>query len=141
MSTLVKLLAAAAGGALDLWFGIPVGLASGLPPIASGAAAVVGGIIGMALVALIGERLQRWVYSRGWLARRRKRVERMWSRYGVPGVALQAPILTGAPLGTLVAVALGAPVKKLLIWMGFSLILWGAVLTGAAVLGFRIFDS
>ena len=95
----------------------------------------------MALVALIGERLQRWVYSRGWLARRRKRVERMWSRYGVPGVALQAPILTGAPLGTLVAVALGAPVKKLLIWMGFSLILWGAVLTGAAVLGFRIFDS
>ncbi len=141
MATLIKLLSAAACGAIDLWFGIPVGLASGLPPIASGAAATVGGLIGAALVAVAGERLQGWAYNHGWFAKRRERVERMWNRYGALGVALQAPMLTGAPLGTLIALALGAPVRKLLFWMSVSLVFWGTVLTGAAALGFEIFGG
>ena len=65
----------------------------------------------------------------------------MWERYGILSVAFQAPILTGAPLGTLVALGLGAPAKRLLFWMCVSLMLWGAVLTGAAVLGFSIFGA
>jgi Putative small multi-drug export protein len=141
MATLAKLLSAAALGAIDLWLGIPVGLASGLPPVASGTAATTGGLVGAALVTLAGERLQRWAYGRGWLAKRRERVERMWNRYGILGVALQAPILTGAPLGTLVALGLGAPTGKLLFWMGVSLTFWGAILTGAAVMGFEIFGG
>ncbi len=141
MAMLVKLLSAAALGAIDLWLGIPVGLASGLSPIASGAAATVGGLAGAALVALAGGRLQRWAYSRGWLAKRRERLERIWNRYGILGVAFQAPMLTGAPLGTLIALSLGAPAKKLLFWMSVSVILWGTVLTGAAVMGFEIFSG
>ena len=39
MALLLKLLSAAAFGALDLWAGIPVGLALGLPPVLSGIAA------------------------------------------------------------------------------------------------------
>lgn len=65
IATLVKLLSAAACGAIDIWFGIPVGLASGLSPVASGVAATAGGLVGATLVALAGERLQRWAYSRG----------------------------------------------------------------------------
>ena len=141
MVTLVKLLSAAALGAIDLWFGIPAGLASGLSPVASGAAATAGGLVGAALVTLAGERLQRWAYSRGWLAKRRERIERMWNRYGILGVAFQAPIFTGAPIGTLLALALGAPARKLLLWMGVSVVLWGTVLTGAAVMGFEIFGD
>ncbi len=88
-----------------------------------------------------GERLQRWIYARPWLSKRRKRVERLWNRYGVVGVALQAPILTGAPLATLIALGLGAPPKSLLLWMSVSVVLWGVVITGAAVLGFSLFDG
>lgn len=138
---LIKLLSAAACGAIDLWFGLLVGLASGLSPIASGAAATVGGLAGAALVALAGGRLQRWAHSRGWLAKRRERLERIWNRYGILGVAFQAPMLTGAPLGTLIALSLGAPAKKLLFWMSVSVILWGTVLTGATVMGFEIFSG
>lgn len=141
MAILLKLLSAAAFGALDLWVGIPVGLALGLSPIGSGAAATVGGLVGAGLVTMAGERLQRWLYSRGWLLKRRERVERMWTRYGTLGVAFQAPIVTGAPLGTLIALSLGAPAKRLLFWMSVSVLLWGAVLTGAAALGFSMFDS
>lgn len=48
-------------------------------------------------------------YGRGWFARCRRRVERMWNRYEILGVAFEAPIFTGAPLGTLFALSLGAP--------------------------------
>ena len=141
MALLLKLLPTAAFGAVDLWAGIPVGLALGLPPVVSGIAATSGGLVGAVLVTVAGERLQRWLYTRGWLSKRRKRIERMWERYGILGVALQAPMLTGAPLGTLVALGLGAPAKRLLFWMCVSLVLWGAVLTGAVALGFSIFGA
>lgn len=90
MATLVKLLSVAACGAIDLWSGIPIGLASGLPPVASGAAATAG--------------------------------EWMWDRYGILDGALQAPMLTGAPFGTLIALALGAFARKPLLWRSVGLL-------------------
>ncbi len=131
----------AAVGALDLWVGIPTGVVLGLPPVLSGATATAGGLLGATLVTLAGERLQRWVYSRRWFSKRRQRVERLWNRYGLIGVALQSPILAGTLLSTLVALGLGAPARKLLFWLAVSLMFWGAVLTGAVVLGFSVFES
>ena len=137
-----RLLSTFALGALDLWVGIAGGLALGLPPLLSGIAATVGGLAGAVLVALAGERLQRWLYGRGgWLSRRRKRIESVWERYGIYGVALQAPLITGAPLATLVALGLGAPARRLLFWMSVSLVIWGAALTGAVARGFEILGS
>jgi hypothetical protein len=95
--------------------------------------------VGAVLVTVAGERLQRWLYSRGWLSKQRKRIERMYERYGILGVAFQAPMLTGAPLGTSEPQGgFGAPATRLLFWMCLSLVLWGTVLTGAVVLGFSI---
>ncbi len=138
---LLKLLSTAAFGALDLWIGIPAGLALGLSPVVSGIASVTGAIVGVALVLRAGEWLRRWIHDRRWLARRRKRIENMWNRYGLIGVSLQAPMLTGAPLATILALALGAPPRPLLYWMVSSVVLWGAFLTGAAVLGFSMFGG
>ncbi|CAN5840650.1 hypothetical protein BH23ACT11_BH23ACT11_13250 [soil metagenome] len=140
MELLLKFLTTAALGAVDLWLGLPAGLVAGLSPIASGAAAVGGAIVGVLLVAWAGEWLRRWVYSRTWLARRRERIEGAWKRYGIIGVALQAPMLTGALLATVLALSLGAPTRPLLFWMISSILFWGTILTGAAVLGFSIFE-
>jgi uncharacterized membrane protein len=141
MGLLLRLLSTGAVGAIDVWVGIPTGLALGLSPILSGATSVAGGLVGVAFIGIGGERLQRWAYGRPWLSKRRKRVERLWNRYGIWGVALQAPIFTGVPLGTLIALGLGAPAKRLLFWMSVSVVLWGVVLTGAAVLGFSLFHD
>lgn len=138
---LLKLLSTAAFGALDLWVGFLAGLAAGLSSVASGVAAVMGALAGVTVVSFLGERSQRRIYSYDWLARRRERIERIWSRYGIVGVALQAPMVTGAPLGTILALALGAPPRPLLRWMILSVVLWGAVLTRAAVFGFSMFDG
>ncbi len=88
---------------------------------------------------MVGGRLRDLVYRSSRLARRRERIERVWERYGIPGVALQAPLLTGPILATLLALALGAPARPLLLWMLASVVLWGAVITGAAALGFSVF--
>jgi hypothetical protein len=80
------------------------------------------------------------VYRSRRLAKRRERIERVWERYRVPGVALQAPLLTGPILAILLALALGAPPRPLLLWMLVSVVFWGVVITGAAAaLGFSMF--
>ncbi len=139
VNQLSKLLSTAAAGALDVWVGIMTGLALGLSPALSGAVSVASALVGVTLVVAVGERLRHPIYRSRKLAKRRERIERVWKRYGIPGVALQAPLLTGPLLATLLALALGAPARPLLVWMLASVVLWGAVLTGAAALGFSIF--
>ena len=139
MSQLSKILSTAAAGALDVWVGIVTGLALGLSPALSGAVSVAGAVAGVTLVVALGGRLRELVYRSRRLAGRRERVERVWERYGIPGVALHAPLLTGPILATLLALALGAPPRPLLVWMLASVVFWGAVIAGAAALGFSMF--
>ena len=135
----MKLISTAAAGALDVWVGIITGLALGLSPASSGAVSIAGAVAGVTLVVAAGGRLQHLIYRSRRLAKRRERIERVWERYGIPGVALQAPLLTGPLLATLLALALGAPARPLLLWMLASVVLWGVVLAGAAALGFSMF--
>ncbi len=139
MNHLLKLLSTAAAGALDVWVGIITGLALGLSPASSGAASIAGAVVGVTLVVALGGRLRELVYRSERLAKRRERIERAWKRYGIPGVALQAPLLTGPLLATLLALALGAPPRPLLLWMLASVVLWGVVLAAAAAVGFSAF--
>ena len=136
---MLKLLSTAAAGALDVWVGIFTGVALGLHPILSGVVSIVSALVGVTLVVVLGERLQGRIYRSRRLAKRRERIERVWKRYGIPGVALQAPLLTGPLLATVLALGLGAPPRPLLVWMIASIVLWGAALTGAAALGLSLF--
>ena len=138
MDLLLKLLSTAAAGALDVWVGIITGVALGISPILSGAVSIASAVVGVTLVVVAGERLQGRIYRSRGLAKRRERIERVWKRYGIPGVALQAPLLTGPLLGTILALGLGAPPRTLLYWMFASIVLWGVVLTGAATLGLSV---
>ena len=139
MNQLLKLLSTAAAGALDVWVGIITGVALGLSPALSGAVSIASALAGVTLVVAVGGRLQQLVYRSRRLAKRRERVERIWKRYGIPGLALQAPLLTGPILATLLALTLGAPPRPLLLWMLASVVFWGVVLTGGVALGFSIF--
>ena len=141
MGLLLKLLSTAAAGALDVWVGIITGVALGLHPVLSGAVSVASALVGVTLVVVAGERLQGRIDRSRRLARRRERIERVWKRYGTPGVALQAPLLTGPLLATVLALGLGAPPRPLLGWMLASIVLWGVALTGAAALGLSVFSD
>lgn len=139
MGLLLKLLSTAAAGALDVWVGIFTGVALGLHPISSGVVSIASAVVAVMLVVVLGERLQGRIYRSRRLLRRRERIERVWKRYGILGVALQAPLLTGPLLATVLALGLGAPPRPLLVWMIASIVLWGAALTGTAALGLSLF--
>ena len=141
MNQLLKLLSTAAAGALDVWVGIITGVALGLSPTLSGALSIASALAAVTLIVALGGRLQQLIYRSRRLAKRRERVERVWKRYGIPGLALQAPLLTGPILATLLALALGAPPRPLLLWMLASVVFWGVVLTGGVALGFSIFGA
>lgn len=141
MDTLFRFASTAAAGSVELWAGVPLGLSLGLPyPLVWLAA--VSGNLGMATLALVGgEPIRRWAYSRRWLSKRRKRVERIWNRYGIASVALQAPLITGTPAAIVVSLALGAPPCRLMCWIVPSVMIWAAAGIGAAALGISIFDA
>ena len=139
MNQLLKLLSTAAVGALDVWVGIITGVALGLSTALSGAVSIASALAGVTLVVAIGGRLQHLIYRSRYLTKRREHTERVWRRYGIPGVALQALLLTGPLLATLLALALGAPARSLLLWMLASVVFWGVVLTGGVALGFSLF--
>jgi hypothetical protein len=141
VNQLLTLLSTAAAGALDVWVGIITGVALGLSPTSSGAVSIGSALVGVTLVVAMGGRLQRLIYRSRGLAKRRESVERVWKRYGIPGLALQAPLLTGPILATLLALSLGAPPRPLLLWMLVSVVFWGVALTGGVALGFSIFGA
>jgi len=135
-----KLLTVLGLGALELWVAIPVGMAFRLHPVAVALAAGVGAILGAAAVVLLGGRVRAWLLGRRAPKEgeaQRGLIYRIWQRYGVMGLGLLAPLLTGAPLGAALGVALGAPPRRLLVWVSAGVVLWSVALTLAATLGFR----
>jgi len=138
METVIKLFTVLGVSDLELWGGIPAGLALGLHPLAVGITAAAGAILALLVVLILGDRMRQWLLPRHGSGRedtRAGRVRQIWERYGVVGLGLLAPLVTGAPLGGVVGLSLGAPVRSLLLWMTVGTILRRTGLTAAAWLG------
>lgn len=129
-------------GILELWAGIPAGFALGLPPWLTGLAAGAGSVLGALLVILLGDRLRNWILrKRGKEKSEESRMHRIWNRYGVAGLGLLSPLLTGAPLGAALGVAFGASPRRLLAWMSIGIAAWSVILTTLAALGVSVFHQ
>jgi Ca2+/H+ antiporter, TMEM165/GDT1 family len=66
------------------------------------------------------------------------RARRIAERWGVPGLALIAPLVTGSHIGAMAALGLGAHRTRVLGWMIAGLAVWTVVTTLAAVLGLEL---
>lgn len=121
---------------LEILFVIPAGILAGLAPVPTALVAVVGNFATLVPVIVGGERLRRW-----WAARRgrdadgvgssqrRDRARRVMRRFGVPGLALLGPLVTGVHVAAVGAVAAGARRGITLAWFAASLVVWSAVIT------------
>lgn len=125
-------------GIIELWAAIPAGLALGLNPLLTGLASALGSILALIFVVLLGDRIRNWIISR----RKQKKVkeenssiERIWDKYGVIGLGLLSPLITGAPLGAAIGVSLGAPPSRLILWMVIGIVVWAIILTLVSTLG------
>jgi hypothetical protein len=140
----LRLLTIIALGAVELWAAIPAGLALKANPVVVGVAAAGGAMLGVLVVVLLGEHVRRWLAGRHRGEREtgsRGLIRLIWDRYGVIGLGLFAPIVTGAPLGAALGLALGVPAGRLLFWMFAGIIIWSAVLTLVGVLGMAGYEA
>lgn len=135
MEVILKFATVVGLGIIELWAAIPAGLAIGLHPILTGLASALGSIV--ALVVFLGDQIRNWIISR----RKRKIKEenssiyRVWNKYGVIGLGLLSPLITGAPLGAAIGISLGAPPSRLILWMVIGIVAWTIVLTMISTLG------
>ncbi len=140
---------AAATPWLEILLVIPPAVAAGLDPLLVAVVALAGNLLPVwgIVVGFDGLRT-RW---RAWRgpdgtedeedeppSKRRQRAEGLFRAYGLPGLALAGPIVTGVHLATVVALALGGRARPVAVWMGVSLVLWTAIITLATVHGLAL---
>lgn len=120
---------------------IPFGVAVGLDPFLVGLAAATGNLSTVYLVVVASD------WSLDFVRRRYgeptadtdsktiRRAQGIWDKYGLPGVALAAPVTTGAHLAAVLGLAFGSSRRRVLGWMTGSLVLWSSVLAAASWYG------
>lgn len=126
-----------------------IGVVAGIPPVVATIAAIAGNFLIVALVFLVSERARTAVTSRrrkgqggdtlvdegsARSTQRRERFERVYHRFGVPGVALLGPLLLPTHFSAAALAATGAPRVRSLVWLGVSIVvrtvLFGLIATG-----------
>lgn len=122
-------------------FSIPGGiLLLGLDPVAVGAVALVSNLLPTLGLVWGWERLSAWWERRngrplGSAGKRSERGRRVFDRFGLPGLALQGPIISGIYLAVAIALGLGAARRAVVLWSAISIGLWSVLLSVGSVLG------
>ncbi|WP_100013076.1 small multi-drug export protein [Lentibacillus sediminis] len=134
-------------GAAIPWFEIglviPLGILGGLSPFWVVLVAFVGNLVTVLPICASFDRVKAWLKRRreqkGKPAKepssRRDRGKRIWNKYGLPGLALLGPVLTGIHIAAFIAMSLGAQKYSAMIWMTVSLGLWAVIFGVGTVFG------
>lgn len=72
---------------------------------------------------------------------RNKRGRQIWDKYGLPGLALVGPFVTGSHLAAFLALTFGATKRKATIWFTISLTIWALAAGILSHYGFTFFIS
>ncbi len=121
---------------IEIWLGTPTGLALGLPAPLIWVMTVLGSASSVTIVAYAGDALRSWLLRHVGKGSppRTGRIYAVWQRYGVPGWGLASPFFMSPPMGTGVALLLGAPRQRLLVWMFAGVLAWATILLAAGLL-------
>lgn len=127
---------------MDISIVVPLGVAWGLPPLGVAIVAFTGNLL---LVLLLGFFFKQFY---AWREKRRKakgitapskqetRSRKIWDRYGIPGLALLAPIFVGTDIAAVLALTFGSSRTQVVSWMTVSLAVWTAIFTIGSMYGF-----
>ncbi len=134
---------------VEILFVIPPAIAAGLPPLAVAVVAFIGNFLPILGIVYLYEKWEQWrdagrkqkgfqqnvpnSSSQG--SRRRKLGRKIWEKYGLPGLALLAPIVTGVHLAAIIALLTKTSRSSILFWMFWSLLLWTGILTAGTHYG------
>ena len=131
---------------MDVSIVVPLGIAWGLQPFAVGLTAFIGNLILVLLLGFFFKQYAKWQTTRklkkGIITPSKKetRARRIWERYGIPGLALLAPILVGTDIAAILALTFGSSQTHVIGWMTISLALWTVIFVVASMYGFSFLN-
>ncbi|GAB6880576.1 hypothetical protein JCM17823_28500 [Halorubrum gandharaense] len=143
---------------------IPITIGLGLSPVLVGTVAFAGNVGSVYVLLVFHRRIARWRArrrsdddapadgapddasadapdespageSRGSEKRRYRWAHDVWDRYGLPGLTLAAPVLTGVHIAALIALAAGSTRRAVAVWMTVSIALWSVALVAGSAYG------
>ncbi|ELY44672.1 small multi-drug export protein [Natronorubrum sulfidifaciens] len=124
---------------------VPVAIGLGLDPVVTGVAAFAGNVGSVYVLVAAHQRLSRWWRGRRGGAdtvestgERYARARGLWDRYGLAGLSIGGPVLTGVHIAALVALLAGSPTRAVAGWMTVGIGLWTVVLVAGSVFGFSL---
>ena len=118
------------------FFGGPLaGVTMGLSFGATMALTITGMMTSVVIFSGIGNYFSRWYVERRRLkqkpifSKHSRRIVRIWQRFGMRGIAFLTPLILSPIIGTVVATALGASPRKIILNMLWSAVFWGFTMT------------
>lgn len=124
---------------------VPVAIGLGLNPVATGVVAFAGNVGSVYALVAFHHRFSRWWRGqRGGTdtaestGERYARARSLWDRYGLAGLSVGGPILTGVHIAALVALLAGSSTRSVAGWMTVGIGLWTVVLVTVSVFGFSL---
>jgi Ca2+/H+ antiporter, TMEM165/GDT1 family len=121
---------------------VVVGVAFGMNPVGVTIAALLGNWLVLILVIFAFDRGRQWLTKRQSGKQEakqnamRERSHRIFVRYGLPGLAVVAPILIGTEIAVAFALSFKAPRGPVTFWMTLGMVGWTVVAAVGAYFGF-----
>lgn len=117
---------------------VPVAIGLGLDPVATGLAAFTGNVASLYAFVCLHERLADWWRNQQTshtTGERSARARRLWKRYGVAGLSLSGPAVTGAHIAAFVALVAGSSGRTVAGWLTVSVAVWTGLAVAGSVVG------
>ena len=113
---------------LELWIAIPAGLYMKVDVNTILVLTMTGGITGVSIVIFAGSKIRsHLVKAEKALGERKSWSMKVWEKYGVIGLGLLSPFLTGAPIGAALAITFGGKPLPGLFWFSLGVVLWSLI--------------
>lgn len=129
---------------MDVSLIVPLGVLWGLPPVAVGITAFIGNFLLIMLLGIFFKQINKWRTERrkkkGMIAPTKKemRSRAIWEKYGIPGLAMIAPLFVGTDIAAIFALIFGSSRKHVVGWMTCSLAFWTLVFTVCSAYGYNL---
>ncbi|MDQ0229048.1 small multi-drug export protein [Metabacillus malikii] len=131
---------------MDVSIIVPLGIVWGLPAISVSVVAFFGNFLLLFLLGIFFKQIDKWRENRkqkkGIInpTKKEKRSREIWEKYGIPGLALLAPIFVGTDIAAIIALTFGSSKIYVVGWMTFSLAVWTIVFAVGSVYGFSLLN-
>ncbi|RKQ28128.1 small multi-drug export protein [Oceanobacillus halophilus] len=114
---------------------IPLAVLTGLPAAPVIILGLLGNVLTVLVVIVFINKIKAWRRKRKANkeekpeSKRTVRAQRLWKKYGLPGLAMIGPMFVGSHLTAFMSITLGGTKKKTLYWMTGSIVIWSVTFT------------